>query len=124
MSCNGDGAVEENLCLPKGADHKEVEWIEDENGNPVDISGDTFRAEIRDSSGSTLLASFTFTVFLDNTEDPPFYKYQRFMDQDTINADVPLEAKWDQFRELSSGDVERMFFGKISSPGNITDPTK
>jgi hypothetical protein len=124
MSCNDDGAVELNLCLPKGADHKEVEWITDENDNPVDISGDTFRAEIRESSGGTLLASFTFTVFLDITEDPPFYKYQRFMDQDTINADVPLEAQWDQFRELASGDSERMYFGKTKSKGSITDPTK
>ena len=124
MPCNGDGAIEENLCLPKGADHKETEWITDDNGNPVDISGDTFRAEIRIAPGEPLLASFVFTVFLDNTEDPPFYKYQRFMDQDTINADVPLEAEWNQFRELANGDSERMFFGKTDSPGTITSPTK
>jgi hypothetical protein len=124
MSCNDDGAVELNLCLPKGADHKEVEWITDENDNPVDISGDTFRAEIRDFSGGTLIATFTFTVFLDNTEDPPFYKYQRFMDQDIINAITKTEGQWDQFRELASGDSERMYFGKNKFPGNITDPTK
>lgn len=124
MSCNDDGAVELNLCLPKGADHKEVEWLEDENGNPLDISGDTFRAQAREYSGGPLLFDYTFTVFLDNTEDPPFYKYQRFVDQDTINAITVTEAVWDQFRELPSGDSERMYFGKNTFPGNITSPTK
>lgn len=122
MTCNDGDAIEDNICLPEGADYIETEWITDDNDNPVDISGDTFRAEIRIAPGEPLLASFTFEIFLDNTEPTPFYKYRRKMAQSVIATIGTTQARWDQFRELANGDSDKNFFGKVSIPENITDP--
>ena len=124
MSYEDPNAIEENITLAKGADYEEVEWPTDDNDNPEDISGDTYRAEIRAYKDGPLLASFSFNIFLDNTEPVPFYKYQRTMDQDIINALTVTEARWDQFREHADGYVEKDFYGIVSIPDNITSPTK
>ena len=123
MGCEYDDAIEDNISLPKGADYIETEWITDDNDIPVDISGDTFRAEIREYADGPLLASFTFEIFLDNTEPTPFYKYRRTMAQSVVNALDVTQAKWDQFRELADGSSQRIFYGDVSIPGNITNPT-
>jgi hypothetical protein len=111
--------IEENIELPQGADYEEVEWITDDNDNPIDISGDTFRAEVRIAPGEPLLASFTFEIFLDDG----IYKYRRTMAQSVINALDETEAEWDQFREHADGFSEKIFFGKVKIPANITSPT-
>lgn len=116
-------AIEDNICLEKGSDYIEVEWIVDDDGNPVDISADTFRAEVREYAGGPLLASFTFEIFLDTSEATPFYKYRRKMAQTIINPLTVTEAKWDQFRELADGSVDKNFYGLVSVPANITNPT-
>lgn len=116
-------AIEENIELPEGADYEEVEWIADDNDNPIDISGDTFRAEVRVAKGQPLLASFTFEIFLDTDEPTPFYKYKRKMAQSVIATIGTTEARWDQFREHADGFSEKNFFGRVKIPENITDPT-
>ena len=113
-------AIEENICLEKGADYEEVEWITDNNDNAIDISGDTFRAEVREYAGGPLIASFTFAVFLDGT----IYKYRRTMAQSMINSLTVSEAVWDQFREHAADSFsEKMFHGKVTIPANVTSPT-
>ena len=57
-----DKAVESNEVLEKGADYLETEFIRDDNGVPTDISGDTFRAEVREIIGGPVLATFIFTT--------------------------------------------------------------
>lgn len=112
-------AAESNEVLEKGEDYEVVEWIVDAYDTPVDISGDTFRAEIREYVGGPLLASFTFEVFLDGTTA----KYRRTMAQSVINALPVTEAVWDQFQEFSDGKVSKNLYGKITVIGNVTDPT-
>jgi hypothetical protein len=124
MATDTGSAVESNEVLEKGADYLETEFIEDDNGNPTDISGDTFRAEVRIAPGEPLLASFTFTVYQITFNNELIWVYDRFMDQDVINALTVTEAQWDQFQEFSDGKVAKNFTGKITIPGNITDPTK
>jgi len=120
-----DEAAESNEVLEKGADYEVVEWIVDDYDNPVDISGDTFRAQIREYAGAagSPIASFTFEIFLDNNEPTPFYKYRRTMAQALINALTIKEAVWDQFQELSDGTVTKNMRGKVKIVGNVTDPT-
>ena len=115
--------IEDNIQLPEGADYEVVQWITDNNDNPIDISGDTFRAEVRIAPGEPVLASFTFEIFLDNDEATPFYKYRRTMSLEDIATIGTIEAKWDQFREHADGFSEKNFFGKVAIPENITDPT-
>lgn len=117
-------AIESNETLEKGSDYKETEFITDDNDNPVDISGDTFRAEVREFEGGPLLATFTFTVYQTTIGGDTIWVYDRFMDQDIINTLSVNEAYWDQFQELASGDGRKNYFGKIKIIGNITDPTK
>ena len=108
-----------NEVLEKGSDYEVVEWIVDDFGNPVDISGDTFRAEVRDTVGGTLLASFTFEIFLDGG----IYKYRRTMAQGLVNALTVNQAVWDQFQEFTDGTVAKNLRGAIKVVGNVTDPT-
>ena len=124
MSNDTGSAIESNEVLEKGADYLETEFIADDNGNPTDISGDTFRAEVRIAPGEPLLAEFTFTVYQATVLGELTWVYDRFMDQDTINALTVSEAQWDQFQEFTDGKVAKNFVGKITIPGNITDPTK
>lgn len=119
-----DKAVESNEVLEKGADYLETEFIADDNDNPTDISGDTFRAEVRIAPGEPLLATFTFTVYQITFNNELTWVYDRFMDQDIINALGVTEAIWDQFQEFTDGKVAKNFFGKIKIDGNVTDPTK
>lgn len=119
-----DKAVESNEVLEKGADYLETEFIADDNDNPTDISLDTFRAEVRIAPGEPLLATFTFTVYQITFNNELIWVYDRFMDQDIINALGITEAVWDQFQEFTDGKVAKNFFGKIKIPGNVTNPTK
>ena len=112
-------AAESNEVLEKGADYEVVEWIEDDYGNPINISEDTFRAEVRDTVGGDLLASFTFEIFLDGA----IYKYRRKMAQSVINALTVKQAVWDQFQEFADGSVAKMMRGTVTVTGNVTDPT-
>ena len=123
MSCDNRDAVERNISLAKGADYEKVGWITDNLDNPIDISGDTFRAEVREYADGPLLATFTFVVFLDTSVTPNIYKYRRTMAQSIINSLTVTEAVWDQFREHADGFSEPMFFGKVCIPANITNPT-
>jgi hypothetical protein len=124
MSNDTGSAVESNEVLEKGADYLETEFIEDDNGNPTDISGDTFRAEVRIAPGEPLLAEFEFTIYQATVLGELIWVYDRFMDQDVINELTVSEARWDQFQEFSDGKSAKNFTGKITIPGNITDPTK
>ena len=119
-----ESAVESNETLEKGADYLETEFITDDNDNPTDISLDTFRAEVRIAPGEPLLATFTFTVYQTTVLGQLTWVYDRFMDQDVINALGVSEAVWDQFQEFSDGKVAKNFFGKIKVTGNVTSPTK
>lgn len=123
MAQSDDRAAESNEVLEKGADYEVVEWIVDDFGNPVDISGDIFRAEVRSFVGGPLLATFTFEIFLDTSEPTPFYKYRRTMDQSIINALTETQAVWDQFQEFTDGTVAKNLRGKVEIVGNVTRPT-
>lgn len=117
-------AVESNEVLEGGADYLETEFIADGNDNPTDISLDTFRAEVRIAPGESLLATFTFTVYQITFDNQLTWVYDRFMDQDIINALGVSEAVWDQFQEFTDGKVAKNFSGKIKVIGNVTSPTK
>lgn len=123
MSFEDNNAIEDNITLSNAADYEVVQWPVDENDVPEDISGDTYRAEVREYKDGPLLASFTFEIFLDNTEPTPFYKYRRTMSLEIVEAIGKTEARWDQFREHADGFVEKDFYGSVSIPDNITDPT-
>lgn len=116
-------AVEQEITLQKGEDYEVVGWVTDDFDNAVDISGDTFRAEVRDfcGAGSTVLASFTFPIFLDPADS--IYKYIRTMPQATINEITQNSAVWDQFWESSAGKSTKMFTGNVKIKCNVTDPT-
>lgn len=118
-------AIIENIILQKGEDYEVVGEVQDDFDNPLDISGATFRAQVRDfcGVGSTLLASFTFTIFLDTSVTPNVYKYRRTMAQTIINAITQESGVWDQFMESSTGESLKMFEGKVKIKCNVTDPT-
>ena len=114
-------AVELNITLQKGEDYEVVGWIDDDFGNNLDISGDTFRAQVKTACGETALASFVFAVFFDSADSR--WKYRRTMAQSVINALTVNEAIWDQFQESPATKSNKMFKGKITVDCNVTEPT-
>ena len=112
-----------NIALNKGEDYNVTGDLTDtKTGANVDISGDTFRAEVREYAGAaTVLATFTFTIFQD-TDDGDKWKYTRTMAQSIINALDKKSAVWDQFR-TTGGDTSKMLTGKVEINTNVTSPS-
>jgi hypothetical protein len=122
MSSRIDKTPIKNIALNKGEDYSVTGELTDSvTKQNVDISGDTFRAEVREYEGAPdpPLATFTFTVFQDTDGK---WKYERAMDQSIINALAKKTAVWDQFR-TSGGKTSKMLTGKVEINTNVTNPS-
>jgi hypothetical protein len=112
-----------NIALNKGEDYSVVgDFTDTKTGQNVDISGDTFRAEVREYAGAAaVLATFTFTLFQD-AADGDKWKYERAMAQSIINAIPNKTAVWDQFR-TSGGKTSKILTGTVEFNTNVTEPS-
>jgi hypothetical protein len=120
-------APEKNLVLNGGEDYSAVGEFRDDNGNNIDISGDTLKAEVRQTKDGALIATFSFTIFqdagdIDPNTDQGKWKYERTMAQSVINGIAITEGFWDQFR-TSGGLTSKNLQGKVTITDNVTDPT-
>ena len=113
-----------NIALNKGEDYNVTgDFTDTKTGANVDISGDTFKAEVREYAGAPdpPLATFTFTIFQD-TDDGDKWKYSRTMAQSIINALTNKSAVWDQFR-TTGGKTSKILIGKVEINTNTTSPS-
>lgn len=104
-----------NLTIPQGARFlKEIVWKTGTPLQPVDLTGYTAKAQIRQTYSSDLLADITSYITLGTTDG-------------TITIDIPAEitltyqwgmsAVWD-LHMISSGEPDRLAEGRvILSPG-------
>ena len=99
-----------NIFLSKGADYEAVGEITDTiTGEPIDISGDSFEAYIRESAGSPPVASFSFSFVTDGTDG----KYVRALSDTEINALTIERGFWDFYWVQSDGYRVRMAKGSV-----------
>lgn len=92
-----------------------VTCTSDENGTPINITGRTYRAQIRSSSeSSTVKASFTCTV-----TDGPNGKVTCVLSATSSAALSPGNYYWD-LEENASGTVTTFISGSVTVVGDVT----
>jgi hypothetical protein len=92
---------------------KYFRW-KDDDGDPVDMSGGTLLAQIRQSTAYTATVYATFTV---QNEDPVNGYFELYLAPDTLKEAAWTRAFWDVQFTYSSGEVQTLVFGEF----NLTD---
>ena len=109
-------AAKHNLIVSRGEDYSFKVTVA---GTGIDISGDTFKSEIRRASGKPLVASFTCAV-TDGSAGEVTVTLPR---SESLKLDANTTYKWDIFR-IESGTPEittRLIYGDVIVEGNVTD---
>lgn len=111
-------AAQHNITVATGEDFGFTLTIQDSADNPVDITGDTFTAEVRRAAGKPLAATFTCTI----TNAANGVLSVQLPNTETAKLKARTNYKWDLFRtENVSGDVTQLLFGDVLVRHNITD---
>lgn len=107
-------AIKENIQLERGVDYEVEEYILDDFGNPLDISGDTFIGAVFDRCGGNKLADFVYAKFLDPVDS--IWKYTRFMARATITGlpESPTQLYWEQFQISPANLSTKNFEGEAT----------
>ena len=111
-------AAKHNLIVSRGEDFSFKVTVADSSG-AVNISGDTFKAEIRRASGKPLVASFTCAVTA-GTAGEVTVTLPR---SESLKLDAYTTYNWDIFRiESGTPDVTTCLIkGNLRVEGNVTD---
>ena len=111
-------AARHNIIVSRGEDFSFTLTVQDSGGNPVDIAGDTFTAEIRRDGGKPLVASFSCVI----TEAGNGILTADLSKSETLKLDGNVNYKWDMFRfENTESTTTRLIYGDVKVDNNITD---
>jgi hypothetical protein len=117
-------AAKHNITVGRGEDFSFTLTIAT-SGGPVDLTGDTFKAEVRRDAGKPLVATFTVTI-----SNPPQggVVVVKLPKEETLKLDGNARYKWDLFRIVDgaaggdpTGDTVRLIYGDLQVENNITD---
>jgi hypothetical protein len=116
-------AAKHNITVGRGEDFSFTLTIA---GTPaVNLTGDTFKAEVRRDSGKPLVA--TFAVSITNATNPATVLV-KLPKVETLKLDGNARYKWDLFRIVDgaaggdpTGDTVRLIYGDLQVENNITD---
>lgn len=114
-------AAKHNLIVSKGEDFSFTLTIS-ESGSPVDVDGETFKAEIRRASGKPLVASFTCVV----SDGPQGEVTVTLPRSESLKLDANTTYKWDIFRIKTAPNPDVticLIRGDLTIEGNVTDIT-
>jgi len=111
-------AAKHNIIVSRGEDFSFTLTVQDSGGSPVDITDDTFTAEIRRDGGKPLVASFSCAI-----TDAGNGVLVATLDQaETLKLDGNVNYKWDMFRtEDVTSTTTRLIYGDVKVDNNITD---
>lgn len=111
-------AAKHNITVGRGEDFSFTLTIADSDGSaPVNLTGDTFKAEVRRDAGKPLVATFSVTI-----EGAAAGKVKvKLPKAETLKLDGNARYKWDLFRIESSGNTTRLIYGDLQIENNITD---
>lgn len=109
-------AAKHNITVGRGEDFSFTLTIATSGGTAVDISNNTFKAEVRRDAGKPLVA--TFTVTIESSAGTVKVKLPKV---ETLKLDGNARYKWDLFRIESDGNTTRLIYGDLQIENNITD---
>jgi hypothetical protein len=112
-------AAKRNLNIERGAEKSFTLQIKDATGAAVNLTGSSFKAEIREAHRKPLVASFTCTTAAPATNGTILCV---LADDQTSNLDVSQRYKWDLFWRDSGGTNRRLLYGDVVVQPNITVP--
>jgi hypothetical protein len=92
-----------------------VLWADPEQTDPVDLTGATVAAEIRDKPSGTTIVSMTCTVTTPNIVDVA-------LDADDAEL-VPLKGAWDLEITYPDGTVHTVLAGAVTATADVTHST-
>ena len=108
-------AAKHNLIVSRGEDFSFTLTVQDSGGSPVNITGDTFTAEIRRNGGKPLVASFSCEI----TDAASGVLVATLPQSETLKLDGNVNYKWDMFRTDTT--TTRLIYGDVKVENNITD---
>lgn len=108
-------AAKHNLIVSRGEDFSFTLTVQDSGGSPVNITGDTFTAEIRRNGGKPLVASFSCVI----TDAASGVLVATLPQSETLKLDGNVNYKWDMFRTDTT--TTRLIYGDVKVENNITD---
>ena len=112
-------AAKHNLIVSRGEDVSFKVTIT-EGSSAVNVTGNTFKSEIRRASGKPLVASFTCAV-TDGSAGEVTVTLPR---SESLKLDANTTYKWDIFRIQTTPDPDvttRLIYGDVIVEGNVTD---
>lgn len=110
----GPGPATIHLRIPIGADWRTVLEFEDDNGNPVDCTGWTLTAQVRETYRGALLAAFTF-----DTQFGDVHQAEMAMNAPTTGGLGEGSWVWDLWRERD-GVVRPLLTGAVVAVPTVT----
>ncbi len=105
-------AAKHNLIVSRGEDFSFKLTI---TGDGINVSSDTFKAEIRRASGKPLVASFTCTV------DSLTEVTVTLPRSESLKLDANTTYKWDIFRVQPDDTSTCLIKGALRVEGDVTD---
>jgi hypothetical protein len=111
-------AATRNLTIDRGAEKRFTLLIESPTGTPVNLTGSTFKAEIREEHRKPLVASFVVTILSSN---PLLGKIVVQLPSSASSLlDVARKYKWDLFWTDASSVRRRLLQGSVNVRPNIS----
>lgn len=105
-----------NIVFARGEDFGFSLTIRDPDGELVDVSADTFTAQIRREHGKPIIAEFTCDAATDGENGVVTCTLPQ---SETLKLDGNIRYKWDLFRESSTGHIQ-LIRGEAKVSNNIT----
>ena len=88
-------------------------WADDAHTVPVDLTGATVKAEIRDKSAGPLVTELVVSVAMPNTVDMELTP--------ELWVTIPAAGVWDLQLTLADGTVQTPVAGKVTATPDVTD---
>lgn len=110
-------AANHNIIVGRGEDFSASITVS-QDGSPVDLTDDTFAAEVRRGSGRPLEATFTCSI----TDAGAGNLTITLPKEQTLRLDGDKSYKWDLFRTVDgNGAVSHLIYGDVRVDDNITE---
>lgn len=111
-------AAQHNIVVGRGEDFAFTLTIKDSVGERVDVSGDTFKAQVRTQGGKPLICEFTIDAEELGEEGVIICTLPQ---TETLKLDGNARYQWDLFRiEANTDSVSRLIAGDVRVENNIT----
>lgn len=110
-------AANYDLSIACGEDFSFTLRVLDAFEDPIDFSGSTFIAEIREEYKKPLVAAFTITSVPNESGVLKF----ALTDDQTKLLSPSKQYKWDFFWTASSGIVTKLLYGTVNAVANISN---